>query len=148
MTDPFNLQRFIDAQNSELESVRSELRQGCKRGHWMWFVFPQLRGLGNSSTANYFGISSSAEAEAYLKHPILGQRLLECTLLVNSVEGRSIEAIFGGIDAMKFRSSMTLFTEVGRDREIFGDALEKYFNGEADQLTLSLLRSNQGTSGP
>jgi uncharacterized protein (DUF1810 family) len=139
MNDPFHLRRFVEAQDAEWESVRSELRQGCKRGHWMWFVFPQLRGLGNSSTANYFGISSSAEADAYLKHPILGQRLFECTRLVYSMEGRSIEAIFGGIDAMKFRSSMTLFDEVGREREIFGGALEKYFDGKADPLTLNLL---------
>jgi uncharacterized protein (DUF1810 family) len=144
--DRFHLRRFVDAQDPEFESVRSELRQGCKRGHWMWFVFPQLRGLGNSSTANYFGISSSAEAGAYLKHPILGQRLLECTLLVNSTEGRSIEAIFGGIDAMKFRSSMTLFNEVGPDRGIFGNALEKYFEGKADQLTLNLLGAGQGAA--
>jgi uncharacterized protein (DUF1810 family) len=140
MTDPFHLQRFIDAQDRELESVRSELRQGCKRGHWMWFVFPQLRGLGSSSTANYFGISSSAEAVAFLDHPVLGQRLMECTLLVNSIENRPIEAIFGGIDAMKFRSSMTLFNQVGQDR-VFGDALEKYFDGKADRLTLDLLGS-------
>jgi uncharacterized protein (DUF1810 family) len=131
MNDPFHLQRFVDAQDPELESVRAELREGRKRGHWMWFVFPQLRGLGSSSTANYFGISSRTEAAAYLEHPILGQRLLECTRLVNSAEGRSIEDIFGGIDALKFRSSMTLFNEVGRDR-VFGDALEKYFGGNTD----------------
>jgi uncharacterized protein (DUF1810 family) len=136
--DPFQLQRFIDVQDPELEGVRSELREGRKRGHWMWFIFPQLRGLGSSSTANYFGISSRAEAEAYLEHPVLGQRLRECTLLVNSIEGRSAEAIFGGIDAMKFRSSMTLFHEVGRG-PVFGDALEKYFAGKADRLTLELL---------
>src|SRR5580658_3388792 len=146
MNDPFRLERFVDAQEPEWESVRSELRQGRKRGHWMWFVFPQLRGLGISSTANYFGISSRAEAEAYLQHPILGGRLVKCTLLVNFIEGRSIEAIFGGIDAMKFRSSMTLFNEVGRDRRIFVDALDKYFDGKADQLTLDLLRSRQRTT--
>jgi uncharacterized protein (DUF1810 family) len=144
MTDPFHLQRFVDAQNPEFESVRSELQQGWKRGHWMWFVFPQLRGLGHSSTANYFGISSRAEAEAYLKHPILGPRLVECTRLVNSIEGRSIEAIFGAIDAMKFRSSMTLFNEIGGGREIFGGALEKYFDGKADPLTLSVLAGPAG----
>jgi len=139
MGDRFDLKRFVDAQNPEWEGVLSELREGCKRGHWMWFIFPQLRGLGRSSTANYFGISSRAEAEAYLRHPVLGQRLLECTLLVNSVEGRSIEAILGGIDAVKFRSSMTLFTEVGPDWEIFRNSLKKYSGGKADQLTLDLL---------
>jgi uncharacterized protein (DUF1810 family) len=142
MNDPFQLQRFVDAQGPELENVHAELREGRKRGHWMWFVFPQIRGLGSSSTANYFGISSSAEAEAYLKHPILGQRLLECTRLVNAIEGRSVEAIFGGIDAMKFRSSMTLFNEVGRD-PVFRAALEKYFESKADQLTLNLLGSRE-----
>lgn len=106
----------------------------------MWFIFPQLRGLGRSSTADYFGISSRAEAEAYLKHPILGRRLRECTTLVNLVEGRSIEAIFGGIDSKKFRSSMTLFSSIRPDQEIFERALEKYFSGTADSLTLGLLR--------
>jgi uncharacterized protein (DUF1810 family) len=139
MDDPFNLERFLRAQDSEFEDAISELRQGCKRGHWMWFIFPQLRGLGRSSSADYYGISSRAEAEAYLKHPILGRRLSECATLVNLVEGRSIEAIFGGIDSKKFRSSMTLFAGIGPDQEIFERALEKYFSGRADPLTLGLL---------
>jgi len=107
----------------------------------MWFVFPQLKGLGSSPNANHFGISSRAEAKAYLDHSILGPRLLECTTLVNSVEGRSIEAIFGEIDAMKFRSSMTLFSEVAPDNEVFEEAIKKYYRGEADQLTLKMLKA-------
>jgi uncharacterized protein (DUF1810 family) len=148
MDDPFNLERFLRAQGSEFDDILSELRQGCKRGHWMWFIFPQLRGLGRSSTADYFGISSRAEAEAYLKHPILGQRLRECTALVNLVEGRSIYAIFGGIDSVKFRSSMTLFADIGSGQEIFERALEKFFSGRADRLTLDLLGRRQETTGP
>src|ERR1700674_3235264 len=114
MSDSFDLERFLGAQNPDFEDVLMELRRGCKQGHWMWFVFPQIKGLGHSSMARKFGISSRAEAEAYLAHPILGSRLTECTQLVNLVEGRSIEEIFGDVDAMKFRSSMTLFSQVGR----------------------------------
>jgi len=112
----------------------------------MWFVFPQLRGLGRSPDANFFGISSRLEAEAYLNHSILGPRLLECTLLVNSVEDHDIETIFGGIDTVKFRSSMTLFNEVSPAPNTFGDALEKYFGGKADPLTLSLLGRRRGAA--
>lgn len=139
MNDPFHLVRFVSAQEPEFETIRSELQQGRKTGHWIWFVFPQLKGLGSSANSNYFGISSRAEAEAYLKHPILGPRLLECTALVNALEDRSIEAILGGIDSVKFRSSMTLFAEAGPDEKIFKQALEKYFGGEPDRRTLDLL---------
>ena len=100
----------------------------------MWFVFPQLKGLGYSWMAHKFGISSLAEAEAYLAHPILGSRLIECTRLVNLIEGRSIEAIFGDVDTLKFRSSMTLFAQVAGDVSVFADALRKYFAGRADRL--------------
>jgi len=141
MKGSFDLERFVKAQNPEWNSILSELREGDKRGHWMWFVFPQLKGLGSSPNANHFGISSRAEAKAYLDHSILGPRLLECTTLVNSVEGRSIEAIFGEIDAMKFRSSMTLFSEVALDNEVFEEAIKKYYRGEADQLTLKILKA-------
>jgi uncharacterized protein (DUF1810 family) len=144
MTDPFNLKRFVDAQDPVLQSVRSELQRGSKQGHWIWFFFPQLKGLGSSSTATYYGIASRAEAEAFVKHAVLGPRLLECTQLVTSVEGRSIEAILGGIDAMKFRSSMTLFRTVSPDQEVFARALQKYFDGEPDPLTVKLLRATQG----
>ena len=106
----------------------------------MWFIFPQLRGLGSSWNAEYFGIVSLAEAEAYLEHPILGQRLRDCTGLVNVAEGRTAEAIFGGIDSVKFRSSMTLFAEASESGEIFEQALAKYFGGAPDRLTLEKLK--------
>ena len=136
MNDPHNLQRFADAQSPLYEQVRTELRNGRKRGHWMWFIFPQLRGLGSSAMATAFGISSRQEAEAYLDHPVLGPRLRECTRLVNLVEGRAIDQIFGYPDDLKFRSSMTLFASVAPADQVFKDALEKYFGGEPDPLTL------------
>jgi uncharacterized protein (DUF1810 family) len=139
MTDPYDLQRFIDAQNPVYEQVRSELRAGRKRSHWMWFVFPQLKGLGHSWMASKYAISSWDEAEAYLQHSILGPRLRECTRLVNLVEGRSIEQILGYPDNLKFRSSMTLFARVASDDEIFAHALQKYFDGEPDPLTVERL---------
>src|ERR1700686_118252 len=109
MVDRYNLQRFVDAQQPVFEQVVDELRAGEKQGHWMWFIFPQLRGLGSSQMAAKFGISSGQEAEAYLKHPVLGPRLRKCTGLVNLLKGRSIKEIFGYPDDLKFRSSMTLF---------------------------------------
>jgi uncharacterized protein (DUF1810 family) len=115
------------------------LRNGRKQGHWMWFIFPQLRGLGTSPTAARFGISSREEAQAYLDHPVLGKRLKECTVLVNEVKGRSAEQIFGYPDVLKFKSSMTLFVNVASDKQIFHDALQKYFEGHADLLTLDRL---------
>jgi uncharacterized protein (DUF1810 family) len=125
--DPYDLQRFVDAQDEEYEQVCAELRNGRKTGHWIWFIFPQLRGLGHSSMSVKYGISSQQEAEAYLKHPVLGPRLEECTRLVNRVEGRTIDEIFGGIDTLKFRSSMTLFSSAAPDNKIFQEALDKYF---------------------
>ena len=139
MNDPHNLQRFEDAQHPVFEQVCTELREGEKRSHWMWFIFPQLRGLGRSQMAVRFAISSREEAEAYLKHPVLGPRLRECTRLVMLVEGRSINQIFGYPDDLKFRSSMTLFANVASDNQIFKDALQKYFAGEVDQITLDRL---------
>jgi uncharacterized protein (DUF1810 family) len=139
MKDPFDLQRFVNAQNPVFEQVCSELRRGRKEGHWMWFVFPQLEGLGHSWMASKFGISSRDEAQAYLDHSVLGPRLKECTRLVNLVEGRSIEQIFGYPDNLKFRSSITLFSCVGSDSEVFVAALQKYFGGEPDHLTLERL---------
>jgi len=138
MNDPYNLQRFVDAQNPVYEQVCAELRDGQKEGHWMWFIFPQLRGLGHSPMATKFGISSRQEAEAYLEHLILGRRLTECTRLVNLVEGRSINQIFGSPDDLKFRSSMTLFATAAPDHQVFQNALQKYFGGEPDRLTLRL----------
>ena len=139
MNDPYDLQRFVDAQNAVYEQVRSELREGRKEEHWMWFIFPQLKGLGHSWMASRYGIASRQEAEAYLQHPILGPRLRECTRLVNLIEGRSIDQIFGYPDDLKFRSSMTLFARVASDNETFLNALQKYFDGEADPLTLARL---------
>jgi uncharacterized protein (DUF1810 family) len=139
MNDPRNLQRFVDAQNSVYEQVCSELREGRKKGHWMWFIFPQIRGLGHSHLAEFFAISSIEEAEAYLSHPILGPRLRECTRLVNEVEGHSVDEIFGYPDHLKFRSSMTLFAQATADNQIFVEAVKKYCGGEFDRSTLQRL---------
>jgi uncharacterized protein (DUF1810 family) len=139
VSDPYHLQRFVDAQDPVFEEVCLELRKGCKTSHWMWFIFPQIEGLGRSATAEAFAISSRKEAEAYLAHPILGIRLIACTRLVNLIEGRPIRQIFGYPDDLKFRSSMTLFAHVCRDNRIFVDAIEKYFAGEFDSRTLECL---------
>jgi uncharacterized protein (DUF1810 family) len=134
--DPYNLQRFVNAQRDLYQQVCSELQSGYKRGHWMWFVFPQIRGLGHSQLANEFAISSLDEAKAYLDQPLLGPRLRECTRFVIEVEGCSIEEIFGYPDNLKFKSSMTLFAHAATDNEVFEAALMKYFRGERDRLTL------------
>jgi uncharacterized protein (DUF1810 family) len=139
VSDHYNLQRFVAAQSPVFEEVCSELRKGLKTGHWMWFIFPQIKGLGHSFLAQEFAISSREEAEAYLKHPILGPRLRECTRLVNLVDGRSVQDIFGYPDDMKFRSCMTLFAQAMPDNQIFLDALRKYYAGQMDTLTLQLL---------
>lgn len=139
MNDPYNLQRFVDSQNPVYERVRSELRAGSKRSHWMWFVFPQIAGLGHSTTAQHYAIASLDEARAYLAHAILGPRLRECTDLVNRVSGKTVEEIFGYPDDLKFRSSVTLFSLATSDNEVFRQALQKYFNDEADPLTVEIL---------
>ena len=139
MNDPYNLQRFIDAQNPIYEQVCSELRQGCKTGHWMWFIFPQIRGLGHSPMASRFAISSLEEARAYLNDPMLGSRLRECTRLINRAEGLTIQQIFGYPDVLKFKSSMTLFAHATSENKDFEDALQKYFTGEYDRLTVERL---------
>ncbi len=138
MSDPFNLQRFVDAQDAVYENVRAELRQGRKKSHWIWFVFPQIAGLGYSAMAQQFALRSLDEAKAYLAHAVLGPRLVECTQLVMNVEGKSVAQIFGAPDDLKFHSSMTLFAQAGDG--IFHDALRKYFDGEYDALTLAKLR--------
>jgi uncharacterized protein (DUF1810 family) len=138
-TDPYNLQRFVSAQDPVFEQVLSELCKGCKESHWMWFIFPQIKGLGHSPTSIEFAISSKAEAQAYIDHRILGPRLEECTRLVVRIEGRRIETIFGHPDYMKFRSSMTLFSQVSPKHEIFIEAIRKYFGGKLDPLTLERL---------
>jgi uncharacterized protein (DUF1810 family) len=137
MDDPYNLQRFVDAQARVFEGVLSELRRGEKCGHWMWFIFPQIKGLGFSSTSQAFAIQSLDEAQAYLAHPLLGPRLGECTNLVNLVENRTVEEIFGYPDDMKFKSSMTLFSRATNENDVFLEALQKYFQGELDQRTLA-----------
>ncbi|MES2341649.1 MAG: DUF1810 domain-containing protein [Pseudomonadota bacterium] len=140
MVDPFDLTRFVQAQAPVIETVLAELKQGRKQTHWMWFVFPQVAGLGRSPTAQFFAISGLAEARAYLAHPILGPRLLACTALVNAVEGHSAHQIFGSPDDQKFRSSMTLFAEAADEPEVFRTALAKYFGGEADPETSRRLK--------
>jgi uncharacterized protein (DUF1810 family) len=144
MEDPFNLERFVSAQAAVYEQVLAELRAAEKRTHWIWFIFPQMKGLGRSPQANHFGIGSLDEAVAYLRHPLLGLRLSQCTRLVTLVEGRTIRQILGSPDDMKFRSSMTLFahaaTHAAVDSADFNDALKKYFDGEDDSLTVELLR--------
>ena len=139
MSDPYDLQRFVDAQNPVYDKVRAELREGRKRSHWMWFIFPQIAGLGSSPMARRFAISSLAEATAFLEHSLLGPRLAECTRLVNLVEGRPVGQIFGYPDDLKFRSSMTLFARAAAENQIFVDALQKYFAGELDPATIERL---------
>lgn len=137
--DPFDLQRFVTAQDPVYDTVLAELRAGRKRSHWIWFVFPQLRGLGRSATAERFGIASLAEARAYLEHPVLGPRLRECTRLVQRLEGRSAEHVFGFPDVLKVRSSMTLFARAADDDDDFAAVLEKFYDGEQDPATVELL---------
>lgn len=137
--DPYNLERFLEAQDSVIDQVKKELRAGRKRSHWMWYVFPQVAGLGSSQMSQRYAISSRDEAEAYLAHPILGPRLRECTELVNNIEGRSANDIFGSPDDLKFRSSMTLFNAVSDGQTPFRTALEQYFDNEPDQKTLRFL---------
>lgn len=139
MPDPFNLERFVDAQTPVYEQVRRELRTGRKESHWMWFVFPQIAGLGLSPTAKKYAISSRAEAAACLEHPVLGPRLRQCARLVTDIEDRTIGEILGHPDDLKFRSSMTLFAQATPDNKVFTDALEKYFPAGFDRLTLDRL---------
>ena len=140
MSDLFNLVRFIEAQDPVYARVCSELRQGRKVSHWMWFVFPQIEGLGRSGMARKFAISSIEEARAYLDHPVLGPRLRECTRLVCQISETTIQEIFGSPDDMKFRSCMTLFSRADDDDGIFQEALNKFFSGEPDELTLERIR--------
>jgi uncharacterized protein (DUF1810 family) len=139
MTDIYNLQRFLDAQERVIETVYRELSGGRKASHWMWFVFPQIAGLGRSDTAKWFAISSRDEAVAYLGHSILGGRLIKCTGLVNAVQSRTVEDIFGYPDNLKFHSSMTLFAAVSQDGSVFHKALAQYFSGNPDRLTVQRL---------
>jgi uncharacterized protein (DUF1810 family) len=140
MAEGFDLQRFVDAQAPVYGRVCGELRNGRKQSHWMWFIFPQIAGLGHSPMAQRYAISSLAEAKAYLEHPILGPRLRECTRLVLSVEGRSAREILGAPDDMKFRSCLTLFAHAAPEEPLFHDALRKYFCGAFDPLTVEKLQ--------
>lgn len=144
-----NLQRFIDAQKSVYETVLKELKNANKVSHWMWYIFPQIKGLGFSSTSQFYGIADKDEAVAYLSHPILGQRLIDCCEILLTHHNISAEQIFGGIDSVKLKSSMTLFANVFEQHNlkadlatqdnIFKQVLEKYFHGEQDKKTLELL---------
>jgi uncharacterized protein (DUF1810 family) len=139
MDDQFDLQRFVAAQAPIYDQVCAELGAGRKRSHWMWFIFPQIRGLGSSAMAQRYAIASLPEAAAYLDHPVLGARLRACTGLVNAVDGRSAHEIFGSPDDMKFHSSMTLFLRASSERSPFRTALDKYFAGKLDQATIDRL---------
>lgn len=138
MTDQY-LQRFLTAQESVYDTVLGELRAGRKASHWIWFIFPQIAGLGHSAMAKQFAIGCLDEAKAYLGHPLLGQRRRECTQPVLNVEGRSAEEIFPYPDNLKFRSCMTLFMTAAADNALFKNALLKYFDGQPDQLTMNVL---------
>jgi uncharacterized protein (DUF1810 family) len=142
MTTTSDLQRFVQAQDPVLAQVRSELSQGQKRSHWMWFVFPQLAGLGHSAMARRYAIASLAEAQDFLRHPVLGPRLLDCTRLVNQVQGRPVHEIFGSPDDMKFHSCITLFAAASPGASPFQEALDRYFGGAADPLTSARLSAS------
>lgn len=139
MNDPYNLQRFVLAQNAVYADVLAELGAGRKQSHWMWFIFPQLAGLGGSEMARKYAIGSLDEAKAYLQHPLLGNRLRECCRLVAKTAGRSVEEIFGYPDDRKFHSSMTLFAQAAEDSRVFDECLRKYFSGKPDALTMAQL---------
>jgi len=141
--DPYDVERFSEAQNRWIEQVQKELQEGRKQSHWMWFIFPQRKGLGHSAMANRYGLSSGKEAEAYRTHPILGSRLRHCTSLVLFVERRSIEQIFEDPGHLKFRSFMTLFANVDSESAIFNNARKKYFAGKPDQLTIQRLKGEK-----
>jgi uncharacterized protein (DUF1810 family) len=141
MDDPYRLQRFVDAQNNAdvYAGAIAELRAGRKQGHWMWFIFPQVKGLGHSYLAQEFGISSLAEARAYLQHPVLGPRLVECSGALLRIEGRSAAEILGSTDGVKLKSSMTLFMTAAPQVPVFSAVLGEYFDGAADQETIRRL---------
>jgi uncharacterized protein (DUF1810 family) len=138
-SDPFNLARFVEAQKDDYAQALAEIESGRKRSHWMWYIFPQLAGLGFSSTAQFYGISNLDEARAYLAHPILGPRLLACAEAAVRVEGKSANAIFGSPDDLKLRSSATLFALVSEPSSVFEQLLAKYYASERDPRTLTLL---------
>jgi uncharacterized protein (DUF1810 family) len=138
-TDPFDLGRFVSAQQGIYDQALAEVRAGRKRSHWMWFIFPQLVGLGHSPTTERYAIKSLAEARAYMAHPVLGSRLVECSEALLSLHGRSASEIFGSPDDLKLRSSMTLFAHVAEPGSVFGRVVDRYYDGEEDPRTLQLL---------
>lgn len=140
MDDPFNLQRFVEAQTAVYPQVLDELMHGEKTSHWMWFIFPQVEGLGRSATAQQYAISSAEEAQAYLQHAVLGPRLVECVNALLGLDGCTAEQIFGGTDTLKLRSSLTLFLAASGGEQVFEDALDKYFDGVPDLRTLTAIR--------
>ena len=140
MTDT-NLSRFLSAQQSIYPQAVKELQSGKKTSHWMWFIFPQIEGLGHSSTAKFYSIKSIGEAKEYIAHPMLGRRLMECAHILLDVNGKTADEIFGYPDNLKLRSCMTLFNYVAPDQKVFAAVLEKYFKGEPDQQTISILQS-------
>ncbi len=140
-SDPFDLERFVEAQSETYESAVAEIRAGRKQSHWMWFVFPQLHGLGYSAMARRYGITGLAEARAYLSHPVLGARLRECAEVLEALDsGESVTGIFGSTDAMKLRSSLTLFAQAAGEESVFERLLDKYFAGRCDDLTVAALQ--------
>jgi uncharacterized protein (DUF1810 family) len=143
--DPFDPARFLSAQDGKYDEVVRELRSGQKVTHWMWYIFPQLSGLGSSATARHYAIQSLEQARSYLGHPVLGTRLLECTRIVNGLQGRTALQIFGSPDHLKFCSSMTLFELVAGSQSVFSFALDKYCSGRRDGATLKLLQLPHGT---
>ena len=141
MNPDLGLRRFVSAQDAggTFDTALAELRRGSKRSHWMWFVFPQLAGLGRSATSEHYALADLEEARAYLAHPVLGARLIACAAGLADREGHDPVAILGGVDAMKLRSSMTLFARAASDEPVFADVLDRYFGGEQDPATLALL---------
>lgn len=137
----YNLNRFVEAQNNVYEQVVNELVQGRKTSHWMWYIFPQIKGLGYSSTAMYYALSSLDEAAEYLNHPVLGHRMVECCQILLGLENKTAEDIFGGIDTMKLKSSMTLFS-LATDNPVFNQVLNMYYNGEKDNATMRIIESD------
>ncbi|AFZ35617.1 protein of unknown function DUF1810 [Stanieria cyanosphaera PCC 7437] len=142
--DPFDLNRFINTQNQVFDRVLAELKNGRKRSHWMWYTFPQLDGLAQSTTSKYYAIKSPEEAIAYLNHPVLGARILECANTIVAIEGKTVSEIFGYPDDLKLKSSMTLFSEVSAE-PIFIRVLDRYFHGDRDDRTLQLLKKLKNT---
>jgi uncharacterized protein (DUF1810 family) len=146
--DPFNLARFVKAQEHHHDQALRELQAGSKRSHWIWYVLPQLRGLGTSELSKYYGITGLQEAQAYLQHRLLGARLLECVRALNGLHGLNATQILGPVDAMKLQSCLTLFSIAADEPAIFVQALQKYFAGEEDLRTIDLLAAQQRTRSP